>query len=1150
MNPWIPLAAVAAMIFATLRAESIVYDFNDGDGAADSNSFGASLVAGDFTFDVDAGGAAFQNGRAESGIRDDGAAPTPYPVNRFTVTVPAGTVVDLTSLEFDYGFNETVHPNAITPYWELSVSSGSASPDLNSLGEGTVDSVAHFQQGESVALSGLTGLTDTTVTFEFTLRTEEARNNSLARAHTLDNITLNGSIAAAGTVTWSTPAATTDESVISLAGTLVRAVNFTRSDADIVREVTVGAETIAFQPDTDPTDNGAGWTTNGTPVNNLIWNNQAAGSFFEVMRSFHRNTDPGDATLVIGGLTPGETYQIQLFYANEGQTSFPLAPMDVAAGNTVRLDPGYLGGIDGGENVIGTFTADGTSLTLTLSDSTGGGVEAVNACVLRHLGGAPRIVSFSADRSVVDAGGTVTLFWQVEDADSVALSPGIGDATSLTTGGAGSTTVTVAEATTFTLTASNDSGSDSADVRVALRPDAPNILIVLVDDMGTEDTSVDFNYDQAGDPLDRIDPTSVGLRAFTQDNRHFRTPNMEALAASGMIFSRAYASQVCSPTRCTLLTGQNAARHGTHQYLGGGGSQNNVKAPPNPGLTAANRTLAEVMRDAGYRTIVAGKGHIGSAFNGNVGNYKTPAPPASDYYGFQVNVSATNRGAHGNCYANAATAFGLSTSGIEGPLVAEYQDKTYHDIDPAGYPVGHAFADLPVFVTEAITREMIERIEDSVEEGLPFLAYLPHYAVHDPHQTDPRFSAHYPGLSGEVLAFATMIEGMDQSLGDILGRLDELGIAEDTLVVFMGDNGSDSKPRGGSSPTPTLSMTNPLRGEKGMRYEGGLRVPLIVSWAKPDPGNPYQQAFPVASGARTNDIVSAQDIFPTVLAATGIPLPAVDDAGAPLVIDGVDLGPYLAGQPGHHRPQTFLNHAPCSSRSSFFTTWHDGDWKLIYSYVTSSPDISTALPLGSFELYDLATDIHEANNLAASEPARVMTMARAMVASLEAHGAPYPILKAYDADLAGLGLPANTDDVHPVILPESPGVDVDGDGLDDNAEDPNRNGLVDPGETDPANENTDGDRTPDGAEARTGTNPLDPSDDFRLAATMESGNSLLLSWPSKPGASYQILATEDLLHWPAAPLAAVDAAAAGNLTTYEVPMGTADQQFFRVLLLP
>ncbi|MCK5806338.1 MAG: sulfatase-like hydrolase/transferase, partial [Lentisphaeria bacterium] len=374
--------------------------------------------------------------------------------------------------------------------------------------------------------------------------------------------------------------------------------------------------------------------------------------------------------------------------------------------------------------------------------------------------------------------------------------------------------------TTYTLTATNTNGTDTADTTVRMRLSAPNILLVLVDDMGTEDTSVDFNYDTAGNPVDRIDPTSVGLAAFTTDNRHFITPNMETLAANGMRFARAYACQVCSPTRCSLMTGQNSAHHGTHQWLGGGGSQYNIKAPPNPGLKDYNRTLAETLRDAGYRTIVAGKGHMGSAFNSSINNYITPASPDSDYYGFQINIGASSLGSQGSYYANASPAFKLTATASSTAFMNEYQNKTYNQLDPATYPSGHPQANEPVYLTEALTREINDRIESSVSAGLPFFAYFSHYAVHDRHELDPRFSANYPGLSGDVLDFATEIEGMDQSLGDVLAKLEELGVAEDTLVIFLGDNGSDSFPRGPPNP-PTLTMTNPLRGEKGMRYEGG-----------------------------------------------------------------------------------------------------------------------------------------------------------------------------------------------------------------------------------------------------------------------------------------------------------------------------------------
>ncbi len=755
----------------------------------------------------------------------------------------------------------------------------------------------------------------------------------------------------------------------------------------------------------------------------------------------------------------------------------------------------------------------------------------------------PTINAFSASDTLIDAGQTITLSWNVSDADILTINPGNID---VSNDPDQQIAVTVNEATTYSLTAINSDGSIVENLPIYLNPTVPNVLVVLVDDMGTEDCSVDFNYDDAGNKIDRIDPTSVGLAAFTTDNRHFRTPNMETLASQGMKFSRAYACQVCSPTRVTFLTGQNSARHGTIQYISGGGNLHNLKAPPNPGLKAFNKTLAEVMRDAGYRTIISGKGHIGNAFNANAGNYITPASPADDYYGFQVNISASTNGQQGSNYSNHSTAFGLPNSGPPSHFIAEYQNKTYNDIDPTTYPTSHPHANEPVFVTEAITRELNERIEDSVNQGKPFFAYLSHFAVHDPHTPDPRFTANYPGLSGDVLDFATMIEGMDQSLGDVLTKLNELGVAENTLVIFLGDNGSDSKPRGPNNP-PTLTMTNPLRGEKGMRYEGGIRVPLIISWAKRDGTNIHQQKLTIPAASRENDIVSVEDLFPTILATCGIPLPTTDDDGAPLVIDGTDLSPYLKSVAGTHRPQKLITHAPCSSRSSFFTTYHEGTWKLIYNYTTSSPVTSTNVPLGTYELYNLATDIHEANNLAATHPERVMTMARGMAKELQRLGAPYPILRAYDPDLDGLGLPSAANDTHPVILPDLAGVDSDNDSLDDNIEDPNRNGLVDPGETDPDNDNTDGDNINDGEEAKIGTDPLDSNSFFFCHPANLPDGSLQITWPSSPGNSFLIRSSTDLEDWTTIVANAISASP-GSMTTYNLGITSSSKIFFRVEL--
>ncbi|MCP3976768.1 MAG: sulfatase-like hydrolase/transferase, partial [bacterium] len=231
--------------------------------------------------------------------------------------------------------------------------------------------------------------------------------------------------------------------------------------------------------------------------------------------------------------------------------------------------------------------------------------------------------------------------------------------------------------------------------------------------------------------------------------------------------------------------------------------------------------LPALLQQAGYRTIHAGKAHFGpnSTFGGDPTNI-----------GFDVNIAGHGAGGPGS-YLGTAN-FGTGIWHIPGL-------EAYHGQD--------------IFATEALTLEMNKAIEQSVTDGVPFFAYMAHYAVHGPFMEDTRFSANYPSLSGNTKAFATMIEGMDKSLGDIIAKLDQLGVAEDTLVIFLSDNSGD--------------MTNtPLRAKKGYRYEGGMRVPMIVGWAKPDGTNSFQASLPVPAASREDDIVACWDMFPTVAA--------------------------------------------------------------------------------------------------------------------------------------------------------------------------------------------------------------------------------------------------------------------------------------------
>ena len=158
------------------------------------------------------------------------------------------------------------------------------------------------------------------------------------------------------------------------------------------------------------------------------------------------------------------------------------------------------------------------------------------------------------------------------------------------------------------------------------------------------------------------------------------------------------------------------------------------------------------------------------------------------------------------------------------------------------------------FLTEAITIEAIEEVDEAVDRGQPFFLYMSHYAVHTPWAIDPRATGDYSALpaGSDARKFATMIEGMDLAVGDLLDHLKislPPGVAEDTLVIFLGDNGSDNPlTQPNALPTPPYDDF-PLCGKKGYRGEGGTRVPLIVSWAKPDPGNPFQAALPIPANS-------------------------------------------------------------------------------------------------------------------------------------------------------------------------------------------------------------------------------------------------------------------------------------------------------------
>lgn len=475
-------------------------------------------------------------------------------------------------------------------------------------------------------------------------------------------------------------------------------------------------------------------------------------------------------------------------------------------------------------------------------------------------------------------------------------------------------------------------------------PARPNVVVFLVDDMGVMDTSVPFLTDAEGRPK------RYPLNDF------YRTPNMDRLAARGIRFSDFYAMSVCSPTRVSIMTGKNAARHRTTNWINPNKDNAGPHGPPQwnwQGLKQGDVTLAGLLQAAGYRTIHVGKGHFGPRDSQG-------ADPRN--LGFDINVGGASFGAPGSYYGRENYGLGTRRAASAVPHLEKYHGTETH-------------------LTEALTIEANAHVRDAVQASKPFFLYLSHYAVHAPFQSDPRFAAHYADSDkpAPAQAFATLIEGMDKSLGDVLDQLDGLGVADNTLIFFLGDNGSDA-PLGHQH---EVACAAPLRGKKGAHYEGGMRTPLIVAWAKPNPDSPHQRRLPIAADIIQTQVASVCDLFPTILALARIET----SLGHP--VDGRRLDALLAGGPDGGREEIFLMHYPHGPhRSEYFTCYREGPWKVIYHYVPSEVSGHS-----HYQLFHLADDPFEQRDVAPSQPEQLRRMMQRLIAALEEQGAVYPVDK-------------------------------------------------------------------------------------------------------------------------------------------------------------
>jgi arylsulfatase A-like enzyme len=238
---------------------------------------------------------------------------------------------------------------------------------------------------------------------------------------------------------------------------------------------------------------------------------------------------------------------------------------------------------------------------------------------------------------------------------------------------------------------------------------------------------------------------------------------------------------------------------------------------------------------------------------------------------------------------------------------------------------------------------------------------MSHYAIHAPWETDDRFYQKYidAGVSKFHATYASMVEGMDKSLGDIIANVKRLGIERNTILVFMSDNGQPSQ----------AARNVPLRGHKLTPYEGGTRVPMIVKW----PGV-------TAPGSVCDDYVIIEDIFPTFLEMAGVS----DYHQIGGVIDGVSFVPLLKQKAGHPKAnRAIFWHFPHTYDQPPYSSVRKGDWKLIYHHAD-----------GRLELFNLREDISEQNELSSAEPEKLRQMAKVLADFLREAKGRMPIDKA------------------------------------------------------------------------------------------------------------------------------------------------------------
>lgn len=412
-----------------------------------------------------------------------------------------------------------------------------------------------------------------------------------------------------------------------------------------------------------------------------------------------------------------------------------------------------------------------------------------------------------------------------------------------------------------------------AVVRAARRK--PNIVFIVADDLG---------YGELG----------------CQGNAEIPTPHIDSIAKNGVRATQGYVSApVCCPSRAGFLTGRYQTRFGHEFNLIG---RDNLKA--DAGLPLTETTMADCLKQAGYATAMTGKWHLGASRP-----YLPQRRGFDEFFGFL----------HEGHFFAAPPYRGMVTR-------LRIKEPPYDEANPILR--GETPVEEPEYLTDAFTREALSFIDRHRND--PFFLYLPYSAIHSPMQAKVQDARRFQHSihDEQRRVFAGMLAPLDHGVGAVLDRLRQHGIIQDTLILFISDNGG---------PTAELTSSNgALRGGKGQLFEGGIRVPFLAQW----PGT-------IAPGRVIHQTVSALDILPTMIAAAGAPRPRQR-------LDGINLLPLLAAS-GTSGDRTLF------WRYGMKVAMRKGDWKIVRQREPGNDE-------PAFQLFDLAHDESETRDLARDKP--------------------------------------------------------------------------------------------------------------------------------------------------------------------------------------